>query len=65
MIEAFYSSTLITFAGHPAITEYAGKLCVTTELAPTIHPSPNVTLGIIDTFCPNQHRAPTITGPFE
>ena len=52
-------------AGIPPTTEYAGKLLVTTELAPIIHPIPITTLGYIETFSPTNTLSSIITGPGE
>lgn len=62
---SFYCKVFITFEGTPAAKLYGGTSCVTTALAPIIHPYPIVTPGIIQAFSPIQTLFPIVTGPFE
>src|ERR1017187_3219938 len=59
------SSFRITRAGEPAANEFGGMSLVTTELAPTVDPSPMVTPGRTTTFRPSHTLLPTTVGPLQ
>ena len=60
IIQKFYIYDIRSI--EPEMIEFAGKLCVTTEFAPTITLSPIVTPGIILTPSPIQTLFPILTG---
>ena len=56
---------MIISAGAPPATEYGGRLCVTTLLAPMTQPFPIVIPGRMHTLLPIHTLSPIFTSPFE
>ncbi|KAI1812139.1 hypothetical protein GGS20DRAFT_44171 [Poronia punctata] len=56
------STLLTTLAGAPTATEKSGTSLVTTLPAPTVHPFPIVTPGMMVVFPPIQQSSPIVTG---